>query len=90
VLSGNNAEPTRVEDASQRAWQTFSTDDGQIDHTIDGKSQTTSFDNDLAGRLLAVSPTATSATASGLIGRQLHTRRPGTSDVRFDAPVGGG
>jgi len=54
--------PIRVEDADDKIWQTFYANDGQVDHTIDGKGQTTSFEYDLAGRLLTVTPTAPTPT----------------------------
>lgn len=50
--------PTKLTDAVSKVWQTFYTNDGDIDHTIDGKGQTTSFAYDLAGRLLTVTPTS--------------------------------
>jgi RHS repeat-associated protein len=56
--------PTRLTDAVGKVWQTFYTNDGQIDHTIDGKSQTTAFGYDLAGRLLTVTPASPTAPIS--------------------------
>ena len=50
--------PTKLTDAVSKIWRTFYTNDGDIDHTIDGKGQTTTFGYDLAGRLLTTSPTA--------------------------------
>jgi RHS repeat-associated protein len=51
-------QPTKLTDAVGKIWQTFYTDDGYIDHTIDGAGQTTTFGHDLAGRLLTVTPTS--------------------------------
>ena len=48
--------PTKLTDAAGKVWRTFYTDDGDIDHTIDGKTQTTTYGYDLAGRLLTVAP----------------------------------
>ena len=54
--------PTTFTDAANRPWQTFYTNDGQVDHTIDGIGRTTQFAYDLAGRLTTITP-ATPTTA---------------------------